>query len=238
MNVERFKGADWFLPISNIEVSVLGAGGIGSWTTLMLSRANVNTVYLVDFDSFEEVNLGGQFVTKEYLNLKKTDAVRNLVLKFSSNTEIININTKMDENSQLFTKIIISAFDNIEARKIVFNNWKTKFPNDKEAVFIDGRLEAEFYQIFTIRGDDKEAIEKYEKEQLFDDNDIPEAVCSYKQTSHIAAMLASEIVVSLTNFLTNLRYKTELRTVYYFKQFDSKTQNIKFLKTNYNYDIN
>ena len=64
----RFKEAPWFLSVPEEEKAVIhystinigGAGGIGSWTALFLSRAGFYT-YVQDFDTIETHNIGGQF---------------------------------------------------------------------------------------------------------------------------------------------------------------------------------
>jgi tRNA A37 threonylcarbamoyladenosine dehydratase len=68
----RFKDAPWFLTetekLSTPSILIGGAGGIGSWTTLFLTRAGY-PVCVVDFDTLEDVNLGGQFFLKEDIGL-------------------------------------------------------------------------------------------------------------------------------------------------------------------------
>jgi len=95
--------------------------------------------------------------------------------------------------------IMICGFDNMEARQVFYNNWKSQ---EDRIVFIDGRLSAEFYQVFCIYN--KEAEEEYEKEWLYlEEGDLIQEDCSFKQTSHFAAGIASEMTRLLTKTLSS-----------------------------------
>jgi hypothetical protein len=103
---------------------------------------------------------------------------------------------------------MICGFDNMEARRIFFRTWKRQLiveeASPREFLFIDGRLSAEEFQIFCIRGDDVKNQQLYESEYLFADEEAEPTICSYKQTSFAACMIASFIVNLFVNFTTNL----------------------------------
>ena len=106
------------------------------------------------------------------------------------------------------TDIMICGFDNMEARKIFFNVWSTHVasytPEErKKCLFIDGRLAAEEFQVITIQGDDERALLRYSSEWLFSDAEADATVCSYKQTTFMANMIASIMVNTFVNFVAN-----------------------------------
>ena len=106
------------------------------------------------------------------------------------------------------TSIMICGFDNMEARKVFFNSWKKYVElrpdsEQKHCLFIDGRLAAEEFQVFCIRGDDKYNINRYDNEFLFSDSEADETICSYKQTSFMANMIGSIIINLFVNFCAN-----------------------------------
>ena len=106
------------------------------------------------------------------------------------------------------TSIMICGFDNMEARKVFFNSWKNYVElkpdsEQKHCLFIDGRLAAEEFQVFCIRGDDKYNINRYANEFLFSDSEADETICSYKQTSFMANMIGSIIINLFVNFCAN-----------------------------------
>lgn len=215
----RMKGAEWFPSIFKKDILVLGQGGIGSWTSLMLARAGA-TLHIYDMDMYEEHNMTGQVVKASDIGKLKTEAVKSIISELSPDAEV-SCNGKYTEDSPT-NDIVICGFDNMAARKIAFKNWKefieTLTPEERKTCFFqDGRLLAEQLQIFNLPGDKIEWIERYEKEQLFDDSEVEEVECTFKQTSHCAAMIASHMTGFVTNWLTNVNSKEPaIRQVPYF----------------------
>ena len=226
----RFKDAPWF-PKEETNVIVGGAGGIGSWLTLMLSRAGFFPI-VYDFDRLEEHNLAGQLYTKldAEQNVLKVDALKGLCKHFAD-TDITVMSEKYTKDS-MSHHYVFSAFDNMQARKDMFAAWKeyvkewedfkdiadaAHIPNISlsEPIFIDGRLTAEQMQIFCVTPD---KIEEYEK-HLFDDTEVQDAPCTMKQTSHSAAMIASHMVGFFTNHMTNNAVGEKDRTVPFFWEY-------------------
>ena len=229
----RFKDAPWF-PKEETNVIVGGAGGIGSWLTLMLSRAGFYPV-VYDFDVLEGHNLAGQLYTKSDAEamVLKVDALKGLCKQFAD-TDITVMNERYTKDS-MSHHYVFSAFDNMQARKDMFNAWceyvkewqdfnetlKAQKDTGQEImdlnvpIFIDGRLTAEQMQIFCVTPD---KIEEYKK-HLFDDTEVQDAPCTMKQTSHSAAMIASHMVGFFTNHMTNNAVKDKDRTVPFFWEY-------------------
>lgn len=208
----RFKDAPW-IPQGEVYVLVGGAGGIGSWTTLLISRAGFKCV-LYDFDSIEEHNMGGQLYPKRLVGKKKVVSMQEIVKDFVDE-DLIIFPEPIKEDSPT-NPFCIAAFDNMKARKIMFNAWDKEFGSGNNALFIDGRLEAEQLWIYCIRGGDYETINKYrEILETHTDETIEEAPCTFKQTSHAAAMIAAHITGFFTNHMTNILEGNNSREVPY-----------------------
>jgi hypothetical protein len=206
----RTKGASWFPLLYTKDVMVLGQGGIGSWVSLLLSRIGCN-LHIFDMDTYEVHNMTGQFVRNDQIGMNKVEAISELLLSFSPYCSISTFSQKYTESS--FTNdVVICGFDNMVARKIAYEKWKKNMIQDVQDegadpqayFFQDGRLLAEQLQIFSFSGDQRDKMEEYEKEWLFEDSEVEEAPCTFKQTSHCAAMIASHMVGFLTNWASNL----------------------------------
>lgn len=211
----RFKDAPWF-PKEETHVVIGGAGGIGSWLALMLTRAGFNPI-VYDFDVLEEHNMGGQLYPKCEIGSPKVTALQSILIEFAD-TRGTMLTERFTKDS-MQSHYMFSAFDNMQARKDMFEAWckfveEWKDYNDaincgeaeaigneykQVPVFIDGRLTAEQMQIFCVTPD---RIEDY-KRHLFDDSEVPDAPCTMKQTSHSAAMIASHMTGFFTNHFTN-----------------------------------
>lgn len=202
MNFEAFKGAPWFN--TDYDVTIGGLGNIGSWTALVLSRLGYR-LYLYDFDTVEHRNVSSQLYSPSDVGQLKTVATRNRIIDISGNQHVQTFE-RYGEHS-MSTNIMISAFDNMEARKIMFDNWlsyqksKTERPEREVNIFIDGRSLAEGGQVFAIRG--MAEAKKYQEEYLFSDEEAQEGVCSYKSTSHSGTLISSIISSVLVNHISN-----------------------------------
>jgi len=210
-NHSRFSSAPWYSEDALL-VLVGGAGGIGSWLTVLLARAGFKP-YVVDHDVLEETNLAGQLYGKEYIGFAKVVALANMVEQLTG-MQIHSDEAKIDFGSST-EKYCFSCFDNMLARKAMFHNWRSAFGSDHEAIFIDGRLAAEHMQVFCIRGGDIDNQDAYIEKHLFsdDDKDVDNITCTLKQTSHSAAMIAANMVGFFTNHITNVRQMNQGRVV-------------------------
>lgn len=200
----RFSSALWFEAIKDQSVIIAGVGGIGSFVAFLLSRMQLHNITLYDMDKVESANISGQFYGTTDVNSYKVDAMAKNVRIFSNYYNVTALSRRYERTS-LSQKIMICGFDNMESRKVFFNKWKIAlaYYNPSECLFIDGRLLMEEFQVFAIKGDDKEAIKKYKEEWLFDDSEAEEPLCSAKQTTFMANMIGSVITNIFTNFVAN-----------------------------------
>jgi len=191
-----------------------GAGGIGSWTALYLARAFPNaTITLIDMDHVELHNLGGQLFSHLSVGRSKVDAVREIISMFSSGTIYCSRNN-IKTISYYSQEIVISAFDNMEARKHLF---ETCIQKEVCRYFIDGRLRASMFEVFFVDLSSEESIEAYRK-SLFDDSEEDDGPCSFKQTSHVASMIGSYITAVATTAASNILSGTR-RPIPFFSTF-------------------
>lgn len=203
----RFQGLDWYSQDDAPVVVVGGAGGIGSWLSFFLARANFN-VTLSDFDTVEEHNIGGQLFKRNQIGRYKAEAVGRNVSDFSTNTinaQIVKITEETATHEFMF-----SAFDNMDARRAMFKVWKRSWNSMNRPIFIDGRLNAEQFQIFCVT---PENADEYERIHLFNDSEVEDAPCSAQQTTHTAAMIAGHMVGFFTNHITNINLRDEVREI-------------------------
>jgi len=206
MNRDRFKSAPW----ANVsrDITIGGAGGISSWLALLLARSNQHEIIIYDFDLIEAHNLGGQFFKNSQRGTTKAKAVCDNVNEYCNDSVIYPYEERYEEDS-IISNIMIAGFDNMLARRIMYNRWKS---NSGRELFIDPRLAAEMYQIYFVQ---KGQEERYEA-TLFTDDQAPDEVCTLKATSHFAAMIAGKIVQGLNAYLANQALDDKIYTLPFF----------------------
>lgn len=221
----RFSSAEWFEKVQKMTVLIAGIGGIGSWLALLVSRMRPKTLLLMDSDRVEKKNLAGQLYSIKDVYSTKVQALSNMIGNYSDYYNVMAIAENFTEESEAYD-IMICGFDNMAARKLYFRKWKEhveKQEDKSKCLFIDGRLNAEKFQVISIVGDDSYSIERYENEFLFDDSAVEEPLCSLKQTTYCAAMIASYMCNVLVNFACN----SVARPVVFFQEYDASFMGLK-----------
>ena len=228
----RFSSAIWYDKIKEKKIILAGIGGIGSYIVYLLSRLKVKSIIMFDDDRVEMANMSGQLYSKSDIGKYKVDAMADMISNYSDYNSVFAIRDRYTE-IEAASDIMICGFDNMEARKIFFEKWLNHVNSrpehlKSECIFIDGRLSAEEYQVLCIKGDDPYNIEKYKKDFLFSDNEADETICSYKQTTFMANMIASTIVNLFVNFVANQCNPLIDRDLPFFTTYNAETM---FFKT-------
>lgn len=204
----RFSSAVWYEEAKNKEVTLIGCGGINSWAALLLSRLKLERLTIFDPDVVETANMSGQLYRTSNVGDSKVNAIIGTIREYSNYYNVNGYICPFTINDFTST-IMICGLDNMRARSTAFNNWKNtvfqygNVENKDKFLFIDGRLSADEFQVFAIQGNDDKAMYKYEKEWLFSDFEAEETICSFKQTSFMANMIASVMVNIFVNFIAN-----------------------------------
>jgi molybdopterin/thiamine biosynthesis adenylyltransferase len=217
----RFQGAPWYKNEKE-SISLVGAGGIGSWAAFFISSIG-HHLEIYDDDFVDDTNLGGQLYAVSDIGNSKVTAVREMCYKFRDNA---NIEEKSRYRGQSTYNIVIGAVDNMKARKSIAESFYSNigFPYDDDdtpthAILIDGRMTAESFQVFAINS--RKRFMQYREEWLFSDDEAPDGLCSYKATSHVGAHIGAVITEVLNNHLANYYSGSNDRAVPFMTQVDT-----------------
>lgn len=122
-------------------IHVIGAGGIGSWTALLLAKMGCSNVTVYDFDEVEEHNVASQFYKESQLGELKLDALQENI-KEQSGLSIIR--GSVDDEPKINEGLIIIAVDSMEMRDKLAKMYK-----DTSCYIIDGRMGGLQLEIYT-----------------------------------------------------------------------------------------
>lgn len=127
--------------VSSARVAVCGLGGLGSNIAVMLARAGVGKLYLIDFDKVDISNLNRQQYKAGQLGMYKTEALSEVLHEIAPYMEIETYTVRMDEkNTKELLRdadIVCEAFDIAQAKAMLTNLVLTEFP-DKYLVAASG----------------------------------------------------------------------------------------------------
>jgi len=195
--IKRFEGAPW---VKKRSVTIGGIGGIGSNVAYVLAKWGYDMEIFED-DVVEALNIGGQMYFLSDIGKTKVSSMMSLIYDVNKSCKVVGrgrLEENFREDSSIFP-ITFSCFDSIPARKLLFNMWYAKHKDNKEAIFIDGRMYSEGLEVFAVTPD---RADRY-RETLFDDvlEDLP---CNYKATTQTGLIIAGLMTGLLSNHVTEL----------------------------------
>ena len=222
---DRFKDAPWFEGSKKETILVGGVGGIGSNMLYYMAKTVPAKYYIFDMDTVDSHNIGTQFFQVDQVGKLKVTAMYE-TLRSNGITSVTYFNTKLTGNPLDIAPITIAAFDNMEARKQLFDVWKTQ---SNRELFIDGRLSANIYQVFVVIPGREEWYEK----TLFNDADVADGPCTFKQTAYFAGLIGARMTHVLVNHLSNKYMGEEICNVPFLIE---ENGDPFVIKTYYNYE--
>lgn len=118
--------------LSNATVAVCGLGGLGSNIAILLARAGIGKLILIDFDRVDISNLHRQQYKANQIGMYKTEALKDNLFEISPYTDTV-IHTKKVTEENMGTllacaDIICEAFDNAQAKAMLTNYVLDNFP--------------------------------------------------------------------------------------------------------------
>ena len=130
--LEERHGEELQNKISASTVAVCGLGGLGSNIAILLARAGVGKLILIDFDKVELTNLHRQQYKAAQIGMYKTEALSRNLKEIAPHLETEAHTVFLDENNYAVllqsADIICEAFDDAEAKADIVNFVLSKMP--------------------------------------------------------------------------------------------------------------
>jgi molybdopterin/thiamine biosynthesis adenylyltransferase len=186
-------------------VTVIGTGGIGSFTVLTLAKMGFNNITVCDDDTVEEHNLASQFYRDSDIGKPKVEALEEIVKDFCG-VEIQWYNARLKEvdvAKSIANGVVIPAVDNMATRKLMFDAC-SRNPDVKGIV--DGRMGGNQAEVYTINNADT-AQRKMYSETLWSDEEASEAPCTEKAVMYNVLWISSIIANSVRQLLSGVAFK-------------------------------
>lgn len=116
-------------------VGVCGLGGLGSGIALMLARAGVGKLVLIDFDRVEMSNLNRQQYRRSQIGMRKTEALsallREIVPESELTLELHTLRLSAETCAPILKEcsVVCEAFDRAEEKAMLVNTVLRELPN-------------------------------------------------------------------------------------------------------------
>ena len=113
------------MKVSSATVAICGLGGLGSGIAVLLARAGIGKLILIDFDRVDITNLHRQQYKVNQIGMSKTRALKENLLEIAPYIELETYTVPIiEENATELLKdadIICEAFDNAECKAMLTN---------------------------------------------------------------------------------------------------------------------
>ena len=180
-----------------LNVTLIGCGGIGAATALALAKMGVGILELWDADVVDPINLATQLHRLSDTEKFKVDALRDMLFQFSDDTTVITNPRRVTSEDQLYNDIIISAVDSIQARKDV---WKAVC-NGGTGYYIDARMASEELHVYCVSMQDAAWYDQMLSAE--DDANVVEEPCTSKATIYCAFLSAAIVGKTIKQIATH-----------------------------------
>jgi hypothetical protein len=181
-------------------VRLIGCGGIGSMTAILLSKMSDGEVTVYDHDHVDEVNIATQFYRIEDIGYRKATVIAEIASQFSDNPHFIPIPESFPSPKQTPAWMVISAVDSIGSRKAI---WQALQQSEDWKWYLDARMGAEKFELYSIERNDIEWYASLLSSQQ--DSLILDEPCTARATFYTAAMAAGHIGKSIRKILVGVK---------------------------------
>jgi len=181
--------------LANLQVTLIGAGSIGSTTALWLSKMGVQHLRIFDADTVEQHNWSNQMFRATDIGKPKADALCDVLEQFGTTRPTAYIENYVD---QPLTEVVISGVDSMESRKTI---WKSVRSNPDAKLYLDARMGLETLVVYAVHPKVREERQAY-VQSLYDDTEAHQEPCTARTICY-TPLMASSILCALVKRYIN-----------------------------------
>jgi hypothetical protein len=172
-------------------VSIVGLGGIGSPTALILAKMGCQALRLYDFDTVEPHNIPCQLYGPNSVGENKAHALATILDglagidgRMTATARAIDAENPLD-----VSPIVVSAVDSMAGRKLL---WEQVKASPVSRLFIDSRMGAEMGRLLAVNLLDSKHAPWYD-ETLYSDSEALQEPCTARAIAYTGFALGAQI---------------------------------------------
>lgn len=178
-------------------IVIIGAGAVGSFTTLSLAKMGFNNLLVFDDDKIDAVNMNCQFYRPSDIGKPKVRALYELVKDFTGID--ISFEQARISKERPFAGIVIICVDSMKARKDIWQSYR-----DGQSMittfYVDSRMSAENALLYSFDPRDIDRCANYDA-SLYSDEEAVRERCTAKSTMYTVLALSSQICAAVKNYI-------------------------------------
>jgi molybdopterin-synthase adenylyltransferase len=200
----RFSRQQSLVPqetLTQLRITVIGAGAIGRQVALQLASLGVRKLQLVDFDAVELTNVTTQGYLLADIGLLKVNATGRAVQQIDPAIELSLVEDRFRPHLHV-GDVVFCCVDSITARSAIWRSVASRF-----RLWIDGRMLGEVMRVLAVA--DEEAREHYQT-TLFQQSEAQTGACTARGVIYTAAITAGLMIHQFTRWLRGLPLDMDL----------------------------
>ena len=169
-------GEDGIETLKQKHIAVIGIGGVGGYVCLMLARAGVGELTLVDFDKVDETNINRQAVANlETVGKLKTEVMKDMISRINKNCKVNVVSERFCEEitDKLFSNkfdYVVDAIDSVSDKISLIVYCKQHNINIVSAMGAGNRIDIPNFKVVDIYKTSHDGLAKIMRKKLREKN--------------------------------------------------------------------
>jgi sulfur carrier protein ThiS adenylyltransferase len=180
----------------SLSIGVVGAGAVGRQVCMQLAAMGIEPIYLVDFDSVDDINLSSQGFRECDVKETKVSAVVKACREMNKKLKMRGI-CKPYSKDLFKCEVVFNCVDSIETRKQIYVEECLK---GSCKLMLDSRMSAEVARVIRCDMTDTHSKTIYET-TFFDASEAYTERCTSKTTIYCANITAGLMIAELTRWM-------------------------------------
>lgn len=182
--------------LAETKFTVIGAGSIGSFFTMALTKMGATNITVFDADTIEEHNIDNQMYPMSAVGSKKVDALSGVTISYGEAIIYAQDRLWTAQDATLESDVVVVAVDNMDTRKAIWDAYKER----RQGLFLEARMGAMVYFVYGVDLADNAQKVAYENTLYPHSEAVPER-CGQKSIIFTVLQVSGQMLAQVFRFI-------------------------------------
>ncbi|MBO5394479.1 MAG: ThiF family adenylyltransferase [Clostridia bacterium] len=168
---ELLVGKEGIEKLASKHITIVGCGGVGGYCAVMLARAGIERMTIIDFDSVSSSNVNRQIIAfEDTIDRAKVDVLSEMMQKINKNIKIDAKNEKLTAENVNYlvgkTDLVIDAIDSVPDKIALIVFCKKNNINIVSAMGAGNRCDIPVFEVVDIYKTYNDGLAKVVRKKL------------------------------------------------------------------------